>query len=168
MLVSVGSIEEEILERPKSKMGIDAKVIQAGLFNTTSTAQERRAQMLEEIMKRGTDVIGIDVSSKREINRLSARGDDEFDIFEEMDEERRLKEEYRSRLLEEHEVPEWMFLNDPKAKGEDDDPEVDTSEQKQVTGKRVRKEVMYSDVLSDSQWMKAIEDGEDVGAAVKV
>lgn len=37
VLVSVGSIEEVILERAKQKMGIDAKVIQAGLFNTTST-----------------------------------------------------------------------------------------------------------------------------------
>jgi SNF2 family DNA or RNA helicase len=37
VLVSVGSIEEEILERAKQKMGIDAKVIQAGLFNATST-----------------------------------------------------------------------------------------------------------------------------------
>lgn len=167
VLVSVGSIEEEILERAKSKMGIDAKVIQAGLFNTTSTAQERR-EMLEEIMKRGSDVIGTDVPSEREINRLSARGDDEFDIFEEMDEERRQKEEYRSRLLEEHEVPEWVFMNDPKGEGEDGDQENDTREGKQVTGKRVRKEVMYTDVLSDSQWMKAIEDGADVGAAVKV
>lgn len=38
VLVSVGSIEEEILERARSKMGIDAKVIQAGLFNQSSTA----------------------------------------------------------------------------------------------------------------------------------
>ncbi|KAJ0525093.1 putative DNA helicase chromatin remodeling SNF2 family [Helianthus annuus] len=37
VLVSVGSVEEVILERAKQKMGIDAKVIQAGLFNTTST-----------------------------------------------------------------------------------------------------------------------------------
>lgn len=37
VLVSVGSIEEVILDRAKQKMGIDAKVIQAGLFNTTST-----------------------------------------------------------------------------------------------------------------------------------
>jgi len=37
VLVSVGSIEEEILERAKQKRGIDAKVIQAGLFNNTST-----------------------------------------------------------------------------------------------------------------------------------
>lgn len=37
VLISVGSVEEVILERAKQKMGIDAKVIQAGLFNTTST-----------------------------------------------------------------------------------------------------------------------------------
>lgn len=37
VLVSIGSVEEVILERAKQKMGIDAKVIQAGLFNTTST-----------------------------------------------------------------------------------------------------------------------------------
>lgn len=37
VLASVGTIEEDILDRAKSKMGIDAKVIQAGLFNTTST-----------------------------------------------------------------------------------------------------------------------------------
>ena len=38
-MTSVGSIEEEILERVKQKMGINAKVIQADLFNDTSTAQ---------------------------------------------------------------------------------------------------------------------------------
>ncbi|KAE8718927.1 hypothetical protein F3Y22_tig00109987pilonHSYRG00243 [Hibiscus syriacus] len=37
VLVSVGSIEEVILKRAKQKMGIDAKVIRAGLFSTTST-----------------------------------------------------------------------------------------------------------------------------------
>lgn len=82
-----------------------------------------------------------------------------------MDEERRQGEGYKTRLMEEHEVPEWVFLNGPK--GEDGNQEGDT-DRKQVTGKRARKEVMYTDVLSDSQWMKAIEDGEDVGAAVKV
>ena len=45
MLVSVGSIEEVILERAKQKMGIDAKVIQAGLFkyNFHSSVQKRYA-----------------------------------------------------------------------------------------------------------------------------
>ncbi len=164
VLVSVGSIEEEILLRAKSKMGIDAKVIQAGLFNTTSTAQERR-DMLEEIMRRGTDALGTDVPSEREINRLSARGDDEFQIFEEMDEERRQKEGYCSRLLQEHEVPDWVFLNDPGG-GNDDSHHHDSGGQ--ITGKRSRKEVVYTDTLSETQWVKAIEQGTDVQEAVKL
>lgn len=154
VLVSVGSIEEVILERAKQKMGIDAKVIQAGLFNTTSTAQDRR-EMLEEIMRRGTSSLGTDVPSEREINRLAARSDEEFWLFEKMDEERRQKENYRSRLMEDNEVPEWAYSKpdnkDGATKGTDS-----------ITGKRRRKEVVYADTLSDLQWMKAVENGEDI------
>ncbi|KAI3469543.1 hypothetical protein Pfo_026206 [Paulownia fortunei] len=158
VLVSVGSIEEVILERAKQKMGIDAKVIQAGLFNTTSTAQDRR-EMLEEIMRRGTSALGTDVPSEREINRLAARSDEEFWLFEKMDEERRQRENYRSRLMEEHEVPDWVYtvpeIKAGKGKGSlyDDAP---------VTGKRLRKEVIREDTISDAQWMKAVENGDDV------
>ncbi|KAI9115169.1 hypothetical protein K1719_014182 [Acacia pycnantha] len=156
VLVSVGSIEEVILERAKQKMGIDAKVIQAGLFNTTSTAQDRR-EMLEEIMRRGTRSLGTDVPSEREINRLAARSDEEFWLFERMDEERRQKENYRSRLMEEHEVPDWVY-----AATVNKDDKVKSSAFGSVTGKRKRKEVVYADTLSDLQWMKAVENGEDV------
>ncbi|XP_022930385.1 probable ATP-dependent DNA helicase CHR12 [Cucurbita moschata] len=161
VLVSVGSVEEVILERAKQKMGIDAKVIQAGLFNTTSTAQDRR-EMLEEIMRRGTSALGTDVPSEREINRLAARSDEEFWLFEKMDEERRQKEKYRSRLMEEHEVPEWVYSvpdsNEEKNKG---------SELIGVAGKRRRKEVVYVDTLSDLQWMKAVENGEIPNLSMK-
>ncbi|KAJ6318581.1 hypothetical protein OIU76_014020 [Salix suchowensis] len=129
VLVSVGSVEEVILERAKQKKGIDAKVIQAGLFNTTSTAQDRR-EMLQDIMRRGTSSLGTDVPSEREINRLAARSQEEFRIFEDMDKERRKQEDYRSRLMEEQE--------------------------------RRRKEVTYGDTLSDLQWMKAVENGQDI------
>ncbi|CAL5209739.1 unnamed protein product [Lathyrus oleraceus] len=154
VLVSVGSIEEVILERAKQKMGIDAKVIQAGLFNTTSTAQDRR-EMLEEIMRRGSSSLGADVPSEREINRLAARSDEEYWLFEKMDEERRQKENYRSRLMEEHELPEWVYApiqKDDKAK----------SFSSGVTGKRKRKDVVYADTLSEQQWMKAMENGGDM------
>ncbi|XP_052207411.1 probable ATP-dependent DNA helicase CHR12 [Diospyros lotus] len=158
VLVSVGSIEEVILERAKQKMGIDAKVIQAGLFNTTSTAQDRR-EMLEEIMRRGTSSLGTDVPSEREINRLGARSDEEFWLFEKMDEERRRQENYRSRLMEEHEVPDWAYTapENKEGKGKGFDHEIS-----KLTGKRRRKEVVYVDTLSDLQWMKAVENGEDV------
>lgn len=156
VLVSVGSIEEVILERAKQKMGIDAKVIQAGLFNTTSTAQDRK-EMLEEIMRRGTSSLGTDVPSEREINRLAARSEEEFWLFEKMDEERRQKERYRSRLMEEHEVPDWIYSvpisKDTKGKGFD-------YEAANISGKRQRKGVIYTDRLSESQWMKAVEYGD--------
>lgn len=155
VLVSVGSIEEEILERAKLKRGIDAKVIQAGLFNTTSTVQERR-EMLKEIMHRGTSSLGRDVPSEREINRLAARSDAEFWLFEKMDADRKKYEGYRSRLMEDHEVPDWAYTP----------PETLESKSKgfgtNITGKRRRKKVTYVDALSDSQWMKAVESGEDM------
>ncbi|CAN8269922.1 unnamed protein product [Cochlearia groenlandica] len=154
VLVSVGSVEEVILERAKQKMGIDAKVIQAGLFNTTSTAQDRR-QMLEEIMSKGTSSLGTDVPSEREINRLAARSDDEFWMFERMDEERRREESYRSRLMQEQEVPEWAYTT----QSQDDKSKNHFGS---VTGKRKRKEIVYSDSLSELQWMRAVESGEDL------
>ncbi|OVA12559.1 SNF2-related [Macleaya cordata] len=155
VLVSVGSVEEVILERAKQKMGIDAKVIQAGLFNTTSTAQDRRA-LLQEIMRRGPNSLGTDVPSEREINRLAARSEEEYWLFEKMDEERRQRESYRSRLMEEHEVPDWAYS---VAREKVKDPELDNGN---VMGKRQRKEVVYADSLSDVQWMKAVENGEDL------
>ncbi|KAL3626242.1 putative ATP-dependent DNA helicase chr12 [Castilleja foliolosa] len=153
VLISVGSVEEVILERAKQKMGIDAKVIQAGLFNTTSTAEDRR-ELLKEIMRKGTNALGADVPSEREINRLAARSDEEFWLFEKMDEERRQRENYRSRLMEEHEVPEWVYvvpdITSSKGKLHDDTP---------ITGKRIRKEIIQDDVISESQYMKAVENG---------
>ncbi|XP_043690556.1 probable ATP-dependent DNA helicase CHR12 isoform X2 [Telopea speciosissima] len=158
VLISVGSIEEVILERAKQKMGIDAKVIQAGLFNTTSTAQDRK-DMLQEIMRRGTNSLGTDVPSEREINRLAARSDEEFWLFERMDEERRRRENYRSRLMEEHEVPDWAYaVSDNKR----DKPKDFETACNKITGKRQRKEVVYADTLSDVQWMKAVENGTDL------
>ncbi|KAM0016323.1 putative DNA helicase chromatin remodeling SNF2 family [Helianthus debilis subsp. tardiflorus] len=121
VLVSVGSVEEVILERAKQKMGIDAKVIQAGLFNTTSTAQDRR-EMLKEVMRRGTSSLGTDTPSEREINRLTARSEEEFWLFEKMDDERRQKERYRSRLMEDHEFMKAVELGDQPGKSRRDAP----------------------------------------------
>jgi len=160
VLVSIGSIEEVILERAKQKMGIDAKVIQAGLFNTTSTAQDRR-EMLEEIMSKGTSSLGEDVPSEREINRLAARTEEEFWMFEQMDEERRKKENYKTRLMEEKEVPEWAYTSETQ-----EDKTNAKNHFGSLTGKRKRKEAVYSDSLSDLQWMKAMESEDEDASKV--
>lgn len=115
--------------------------------------------MLEDIMRKGSSSLGRDVPSEREINRLAARSDEEFWMFEKMDEERRQKENYRSRLMEEIEVPDWAYAQpdpkDTKGKGFD-------YESANVSGKRRRKSIVYADTLSESQWMKAVEYGESV------
>ena len=107
-------------------------------------------------MRRGTSSLGTDVPSEREINRLAARSDEEFWLFEKMDEERRQRENYRSRLMEEHEVPDWVY----SALNKDD--QAKSFDVGSVTGKRKRKEVVYADTLSDLQWMRAMENGQDV------
>lgn len=108
-------------------------------------------------MRRGTSSLGMDVPSEREINRLAARSDEEFWMFEKMDEERRQKENYRSRLMEEREVPDWAYSTpdnrEDKSKGLFDN---------NITGKRRRKEVVYADTLSDLQWMRGVENGQDL------
>ncbi|CAN6340591.1 unnamed protein product [Urochloa humidicola] len=157
VLVSVGSIEEEILDRAKQKMGIDAKVIQAGLFNTTSTAQDRRA-LLQEILRRGTSSLGTDIPSEREINRLAARNDEEFWLFEKMDEERRQRENYKSRLMDGNEVPDWVFANKETVTKR---TVADEFQNISVGLKRRRKEVVYSDSFGE-QWMKSDEGFEDI------
>lgn len=156
VLVSVGSIEEEILDRAKQKMGIDAKVIQAGLFNTTSTAQDRRA-LLQEILKRGTSTLGTDIPSEREINRLAARTEDEFWLFEKMDEERRRRENYKSRLMQGTEVPEWVFANNETLA---EKLLAEEAKNPVINTKRRRKEVIYSDSFVDP-WMKPEDGSED-------
>lgn len=118
--------------------------------------------MLQKIMRRGTNSLGTDVPSEREINRLAARTEEEFWLFEKMDEERRQKERYKSRLMEEKEVPEWAFskTNQERSKGSIGHSQDALSNE--LSGKRRRKEVIYTDSLSDIQWMKAVEAGEDL------
>jgi len=129
-------------------------------FFISFAAQDRR-EMLKEVMRRGTSSLGTDTPSEREINRLTARSDEEFWLFEKMDEERRQKERYKSRLMGDHEVPDWAYTKpdnpkDMRGKGFD-------YETANLSGKRRRKDVVYADTLSDWQFMKAVEHGEQPG-----
>ena len=115
--------------------------------------------LLQEILKRGTSTLGTDIPSEREINRLAARTEAEFWLFEKMDDERRQRENYKSRLMQGPEVPDWVFANtetpaEKRLAEEAKNPVIHT--------KRRRKEVVYSDSFVD-QWMKP-EDGnhEDI------
>lgn len=158
VMVSVGSIEEEIINRAREKRNIDSKVIQAGMFNNQSTIVERK-EMLERIIKKGIDALGGDIPSSEEVNRLIARSEDEFYMFQEIDRDRRTELGNKPRLITEEELPEWAYGNQEAP--EEDDGEI------AVGQKRKRRDVVYADILTDELWSKIVDEGGDLDEAVQ-
>jgi len=161
-LMTVNSVEEKILAAARYKLNVDEKVIQAGMFNNKSTGNERR-QFLQQILLQETeegDEEEDELPDDEVINQMIARSEDEYNLFNRMDRERRHAEarmpNRKPRLIEHSELPAWL-TKDPK--------ELENAILDQETldlvgrGARQRKEVDYSDSLTDKEWLKAIEDG---------
>lgn len=90
------------------------------------------------------------------VNQMVARTEAEFELFQKMDLERRREEAKlgparKSRLLEESELPDWLVK---------EDDEVDRWGYEEVEdsllgrGTRQRKEVDYTDSLTEKEWLK--------------
>ena len=81
-LASKGTIDEWILKRAAEKKLIDNQVIQAGMFNATST-QEDRQVALEDILKEGLNApTADDLPTEEAVNEMVARSDEEFLLFQ--------------------------------------------------------------------------------------
>ena len=161
-LMTVNSVEEKILAAARYKLNVDEKVIQAGMFNNKSTGNERQ-QFLQQILLQESeegDEEEDEVPDDEVINQMIARSEEEFNLFHRMDRERRHAEarmpNRKGRLFELAELPAWL-TKDPK--------ELENAILDQETldlfgrGNRQRKEVDYSDSLTEKEWLKAIEDG---------
>ncbi|KAK5580817.1 hypothetical protein RB653_000841 [Dictyostelium firmibasis] len=158
-LISANSIEEKILGRATDKLEIDAKIIQAGMFNTHSNDQERRAkleQFLHGFPNNTLDEVPVDL---KEINKLIARDDFEFKQFQEMDKERlkidqanskKTRQPIKPRLMVEKELPEWVLATPVTDKDED------------IAGKKRSTAIASAnsfvhDNLTDNQYARMIE-----------
>eukprot|EP00210_Caulerpa_lentillifera_P001183 g1139.t1 len=135
-LVCAGTIEEAIMERANEKRDIDAKVIQAGMFNDKSTYTERQ-QLLKDLLKKGFDASTSNITTEMEVNELIARSRDELLIFEEMDDEEE-DAGYQTRLLAEDEVPDWV-VEDQAKKEEETQQEQEEEEEEGGRSKRKRR-----------------------------
>ena len=164
ILLSENSVEEAIFKRAQTKRHVDSLVIQAGKFNQSSTASERR-ELLEELVKKGVDGIGGGTKGTK-INQSIARTKEEFEIFEEMD---RISSRAEVRdgtarpiLMEESELHEWLLV-DPF----EDTPEPGLEEDEVIglSGRR-RKSAFYGDI-SDAAFLKVAEEGMDFDEAVQ-
>ncbi|CAH8618104.1 unnamed protein product [Heterobilharzia americana] len=157
-LISINSVEEKILAAARFKLDVDQKVIQAGMFDQKSTGMERR-QFLQALLEQDeeADEEEDEAPDDETINQMLARNEEEFEIYQRLDAERQFAESQQAkrepRLMEFSELPKWIVR---------DDIELERSlllEESVFGMKRQRKEVDYSDALTERQFLKAIDEG---------
>lgn len=165
-LVTEKSVEKTILARAQSKLEINGKVIQAGKFDNQATADERELllrAMLEADHEEEEEDQG--ELNDEELNELLARSEEEVAKFQEVDRERIADEETEwralgntgplpDRLIQEHELPE-IYQRDF------DTDVIDGVEEEQPLSRR-RNVVRYDDGLTEDQFLRALEDEEDL------
>lgn len=94
---------------------------------------------------------------------MIARSEVEFELFQKMDLERRREEaklgpQRKSRLLEISELPDWLVKEDDEVERWAYD---ETEDSILGRGSRQRKEVDYTDSLTEKQWLEVIDEGGD-------
>lgn len=106
-----------------------------------------------------------EVPDDETVNQMIARSESEFEIYQRMDIERRREEARQGaarkpRLMEETELPEWM------SKDEEEVERLTCEEEEERffgRGNRQKKDVDYSDSLTEKEWLKAIGAMEEEG-----
>ncbi|EMP30460.1 Putative global transcription activator SNF2L2 [Chelonia mydas] len=157
-LCTVNSVEEKILAAAKYKLNVDQKVIQAGMFDQKSSSHERRA-FLQAILEHEEENEEEDeVPDDETLNQMIARREEEFDLFMRMDMDRRREDarnpKRKPRLMEEDDLPSWIIK---------DDAEVERltceEEEEKIFGRgsRQRRDVDYSDALTEKQWLRLMK-----------
>uniref|UniRef100_A0A8C5RDI3 SWI/SNF related BAF chromatin remodeling complex subunit ATPase 4 n=1 Tax=Laticauda laticaudata TaxID=8630 RepID=A0A8C5RDI3_LATLA len=154
-LCTVNSVEEKILAAAKYKLNVDQKVIQAGMFDQKSSSHERRAFLQAILEHEEQDEEEDEVPDDETVNQMIARHEEEFDLFMRMDLDRRREEarnpKRKPRLMEEDELPSWIIKDDAEVERLTCEEE---EEKMFGRGSRHRKEVDYSDSLTEKQWLK--------------
>ncbi|XP_045889799.1 probable global transcription activator SNF2L2 isoform X3 [Micropterus dolomieu] len=159
-LCTVNSVEEKILAAAKYKLNVDQKVIQAGMFDQKSSSHERRVFLQAILEHEEQNEEEDEVPDDETLNQMIARNEDEFELFMRMDMDRRREHarnpKRKPRLMEEDELPSWIIKDDAEVERLTYEEE---EEKLFGRGSRCRRDVDYSDTLTEKQWLRAIEDG---------
>ncbi|XP_034072512.1 probable global transcription activator SNF2L2 isoform X1 [Gymnodraco acuticeps] len=171
-LCTVNSVEEKILAAAKYKLNVDQKVIQAGMFDQKSSGNERQAFLQAILLTEEQNEVGCELFCNKKINeedeipddetlnQMIARNEDEFELFMRIDMDRRREDarnpKRKPRLMEEDELPSWIIRDEAEV----DRLTYEEEEEKMFgRGSRCRRDVDYSDTLTEKQWLRAVEDG---------
>jgi len=154
------------LERAQYKLNVDHKVIQAGKFDQKSTAEERDMLLKALLEEENQGNEEEEVFDDEELNQIISRNEEELNLFRKIDAETEKKriDEWRSmgekgvptRLIDVSELPDIFIRNN-----EEIAPQI---EEEVGRGKRQSKKVVefLDDQLSEDQWLRIIDEGEDV------
>jgi len=169
-LVTLDSVEEKILAAAKFKLGVDSKVIQAGMFNQKSTSKDRRKALEDifnaDIQKDPDDAedCAIDLET---LNEKISRSEEELKYYQEVD-----------KTIQDRLVNDEAYKNDP-TRNFGYDPLLTDEELPNILFKQhldtIRSQSSYSNSpsksrssvalresvieISDAKWVKAMEDG---------
>uniref|UniRef100_A0A8D0DB37 SWI/SNF related BAF chromatin remodeling complex subunit ATPase 2 n=1 Tax=Sander lucioperca TaxID=283035 RepID=A0A8D0DB37_SANLU len=154
-LCTVNSVEEKILAAAKYKLNVDQKVIQAGMFDQKSSSHERRAFLQAILETEEQNEEEDEIPDDETLNQMIARNEDEFELFMRMDMDRRREEarnpKRKPRLMEEDELPSWIIRDE----AEIERLTYEEEEEKMFgRGSRCRRDVDYSDTLTEKQWLR--------------
>eukprot|EP00939_MAST-03C_sp_MAST-3C-sp1_P005213 g5213.t1 len=173
-LITNTPVEEKLLLRATSKLGMEKVVIQSGKFVGKANGDKA---MIREILKESEAMIDSErardeIPNDDEINQILARGEEEISIFAEIDKQlavdealewERLKssnpERFAGRappprLMGPEDVPKWLtegiLAHEKKASA---------PKELAVLAKRQRSNVFYGDILTERQWDRLRDRG---------
>ena len=176
-LITESQIEQSILDKAHHKLDIDQKIIQAGMFNRSSSEEDRR-ERLKSIMG-GSSKSSWEggPTAPEQLNRMMARTTDEFHYFQQVDaaafgghaaepvevasppKKTTISGESflvsAGRLLSSKEVPHW--IQDFKIEGADEE-EVELT--RDMRRRDSNPALINIDNLTDHQWLKLMEAQE--------
>ncbi|KAI9097249.1 SNF2-family ATP dependent chromatin remodeling factor snf21 [Phlyctochytrium arcticum] len=165
-LITARSVEETILARAQYKLDIDGKVIQAGKFDNKTTESERD-ELLRKLFGSDEDDVNQEDDEGHledaDLNEIINRSDEELQIFNQMDAERKALEQQMWRASGRKGNPPPRLIQDnelPASYLEADNPVMDEIELDLGRGARVRKDVRYDDGLNDDQFLAALDTGD--------
>lgn len=190
-LTTNAPIEERILARANDKKNLTGLVVEAGTFNSGNTDNEGNKEMMESLLNEyilngshvnadNKDLLDdSEIPDDDQINEMMATYDGELEIYRSLDETRRSDPHKKPGLLAYADRPEWLskdhcmprlswlFFTDSnlpsQMSGATNFMELESSEPRS----RKRKDVCYSDNLTDIQFMKRIEREQDEEEASK-
>ena len=84
--VTLSPVEELILSKAEYKLNLDEQIIQAGMFSTKYSEQER-SEKLRSLIYQKSDHVSITATSPSELCSYLARNTEELDLFLQMDKE---------------------------------------------------------------------------------